>query len=129
MGNIKLITKRENFWVRSTIYPNGMMVFGVVLFIVGGWLCTVNLWFIPMAVVGVVMLFIPIRIDDSEKKKDYKNKASYFLGKFGTTTPKLETVCLICHQKWGDHYVPNYDCPNNALYNYKTNQYEIRKEE
>ncbi len=83
--------------------------------------------YIVVVILGLLLLIFTIvainKVNYAEKVK-HKDEA---LNKFGTVKPALNAICEVCHLTFNEHDNISYECPNNALYNYKTKQYEIKE--
>jgi hypothetical protein len=87
--------------------------------------CDNNKLFLILSIVGATLFVLTITSRQHGLNTEIAEAKLEFIDKFGTTKPKMNVICNICHQPYEQHTHP-VECPNNAFYNYKTNQYELR---
>jgi hypothetical protein len=56
---------------------------------------------------------------------DKKERNYTIMEKFGNHNPKYSDICGVCHQSYSEHDTFDVGCPNNAMFNFKKNEYTI----
>jgi len=101
-----------------------MVLGGIVLFVGIGLATAYSLLWLTISGLGLLMIFTPMLLETQRRNRILKSKEVEALEKFGNIKPKDDSICSVCHQPNGQHYFP-YECPKNAFYNYKTNQFNL----